>query len=85
LPPVATKLTQSPWFLKDGFVNVFHPPSLHWSFEVGVAAAGTCRTPLLARAPEAPVRPAYVTIIPATVLLTIIAALVGVAIWLAPR
>src|SRR4029077_20008624 len=36
----------SPWFLKDGLVNVFHPPFLHWSFAVGPAGAGTCSTPL---------------------------------------
>src|SRR5215208_5245102 len=33
LPPVATKLTQSPWFLKTP--KVFQPPFLHWSLEVG--------------------------------------------------
>ena len=33
LPParpwLATKLTQSPWFLNRGLVNVRQPPSLH--------------------------------------------------------
>jgi hypothetical protein len=38
-PPVATKLTQSPWFLNIGlssaFLNVFQPSSLHSSLSVG--------------------------------------------------
>ncbi len=33
LPPVATKETQSPWFLKPGKLR--HPLFLHWSFAVG--------------------------------------------------
>src|SRR5215210_5534593 len=36
LPPVATKLTQSPWFLKP---NCAQPPFLHCSLEVGAAGA----------------------------------------------
>ena len=34
-PRVATKLTQSPWFLKTPYD--FQPPFLHWSAEVGAA------------------------------------------------
>ena len=39
LPPVATKLTQSPWFLKPGKLR--QPPFLHWSFVVGSGGAST--------------------------------------------
>jgi hypothetical protein len=35
LPPVATKLTQSPWLLKPG--KLCQPLALHWSFVVGIA------------------------------------------------
>ena len=39
LPPVATKLTQPPWFLKPGKLR--QPPFLHWSLEVeGLARKG---------------------------------------------
>src|SRR6185295_11468182 len=33
LPLLATKLTQSPWFLNTP--KVFQPPFLHWSLDVG--------------------------------------------------
>jgi len=36
-PPVATKLTQSPWFLKPGKVR--QPPFVHCPLEVGSAGA----------------------------------------------
>ena len=45
VPPVATKLTQSPWFLKTP--KVCQPPFLHSSFEVGSARPSTTtRSPL---------------------------------------
>ena len=35
LPPVTTKLTQSPWFLNAGLLNAIHPSFLHSSALVG--------------------------------------------------
>jgi hypothetical protein len=46
LPPVATKLTQSPWFLKTPKSR--QPPFLHCSFEVGKGGASrTTMSPLV--------------------------------------
>ena len=35
LPPVATKLTQSPWSLNDGLLKVAQPFFRHWFLVVG--------------------------------------------------
>ncbi len=44
-----TELTQSPWFLKRGLVNVFQPSFLHWSLLVGEASCHdtACQKPLV--------------------------------------
>ena len=39
MAPVATKLTQSPWFLNPG--KFFQPPFLHWSLVVGTDGEST--------------------------------------------
>ena len=39
LPPVATKLTQSPWFLNDGLLKATQPLFMHWSLLVGAATS----------------------------------------------
>jgi hypothetical protein len=38
-PRLATKLTQSPWFLNRGLVKLRQPPFLHCSIEVGGSPA----------------------------------------------
>jgi hypothetical protein len=35
-----------PWLRNDGLLKVFHPPFLHWAFEVGGATRTTWLTPL---------------------------------------
>jgi hypothetical protein len=49
LPLVATKLTQSPWFLNTP--KVFQPPFLHWSVDVG---SGATNSILATKASESP-------------------------------